>query len=69
MGYCWRAGHSRNSGKRCINYLFPPDAECSAFSLNEELGAGGGWVKWTGGVGERSREKLSDERRAMKWCQ
>lgn len=50
MGYCRRAGHSRNPGKRCINYLFPPDAECSAFGLNEELGAGGGWGEMAGWV-------------------
>lgn len=66
MGYCKRAGHSRNPGKHCINYLFPPDAECSAFNLNEEQGTGGGWVEWTGGCGwekqgKAERWKKSDE--------
>lgn len=60
MGFCIRAVHSRNPGKHCINHLFSPDAECRAFNLNEEQGAGGGWDEWMGGcgwVGERGREK------------
>lgn len=44
MGFYIRAVHCRNPGKHCVNLLFSPDAECRAFILNEEQGAGGGWM-------------------------
>lgn len=43
--------------KHCVNLLFSPDAEWRAFTLNEEQGAGGGWMYGGGYRGSEAKRR------------